>query len=271
MFQRRIAGFTGLSDWRTWRSSVGRHRTSCSHNDRGENGWRAKARRLLQPLLGCEGRESSGWKSISGTRIFVSEWHCRRELVRTTSDWTAGSWATTRIVRFERSGPKVLLVQENLDFRAVTTMRMKSARCTTRSQSRSCGDLRWRRKRTDHVLVDATDFSLRDAHGVPHRRCGAPSKALFRLDATRCAIYLPHTKNFPLNTEVEATLTFTGDEPGRWVRDVTPVAGFHHCARASFVCAACRRRATSRAFTIRDRVSSGFRTWTMRRRSASRS
>src|SRR6266481_5985700 len=38
----------------------------------------------------------------------------------------------------------------------------------------------------------------------------------------RCAIYLPLTKNFPLNTEVDAILTFAGDEPGRWVRDVTP-------------------------------------------------
>src|SRR5215470_16362622 len=37
-----------------------------------------------------------------------------------------------------------------------------------------------------------------------------------------CAIFLPNTKNFPRNTEVEATLTFTGDEPGQWVRDVTP-------------------------------------------------
>jgi len=30
------------------------------------------------------------------------------------------------------------------------------------------------------------------------------------------------TKNFPLNTEVEAMLTFAGEDPGRWVRDVTP-------------------------------------------------
>src|SRR6516225_9097326 len=32
-----------------------------------------------------------------------------------------GQLGATRIVRFERSGPKVLLVQENLDFRAVTS------------------------------------------------------------------------------------------------------------------------------------------------------
>jgi len=73
----------------------------------------------------------------------------------------------------------------------------------------------------DHALVDATDFFLRDAHGIPaalHRT----KQGSYHLDASRCAIYLPQTKNFPLNTEVEATLTFAGEEPGRWVRDVTP-------------------------------------------------
>ena len=56
-------------------------------------------------------------------------------------------------------------------------------------------------------------------------RRAAPDQAGQRIkpDASRCAIYLPNTKNFPLNTEVEATLTFAGDEPGKWVRDVTPI------------------------------------------------
>ena len=74
-----------------------------------------------------------------------------------------------------------------------------------------------------HVLVDATDFYLRDAHGVTNALRRA-KQGVYRLDASRSAIYLANTKNFPLNTEVEATLTFAGDEPGRWVRDVTPDA-----------------------------------------------
>ena len=73
----------------------------------------------------------------------------------------------------------------------------------------------------DRALVDATEFFLRDAHHVPEalRRT---KQGAYRLDGSRSAIYLPETKNFPLNTEVEATLTFTGDEPGPWVRQVTP-------------------------------------------------
>jgi hypothetical protein len=73
-------------------------------------------------------------------------------------------------------------------------------------------------------LVDATDFFLHDAHGVPEALRRAKQGA-YHVDASRCAIYLPQTKNFPLNTEVESTLTFVGDDPGAWVRQVTPSPG----------------------------------------------
>jgi hypothetical protein len=45
---------------------------------------------------------------------------------------------------------------------------------------------------------------------------------MYRLDPSRCAFYLPRTKNFPKNTEIEVTLTFAGDEPGGYVASVTP-------------------------------------------------
>ena len=132
-----------------------------------------------------------------------------------------GQLGATRIVRFERSGPKVLLVQENLDYRAVSND-PDERRAVRESFAES---VLWGftvvAEEKDRALVDATDFFLRDAHGIPatlHR----VKQGAYHLDASRCAIYLPQTKNFPLNTEVEATLTFAGEEPGRWVRDVTP-------------------------------------------------
>ena len=69
--------------------------------------------------------------------------------------------------------------------------------------------------------MDATEFFLRDSHGVP-AALRRTKQGTYHLDASRCALYLPRTKNFPLNTEVEATLTFAGDEPGQWVKQVTP-------------------------------------------------
>jgi hypothetical protein len=136
-----------------------------------------------------------------------------------------GQLGATRIVRFDRSGPKVLLMQENLEYRAVSNdPDERRAVHDSFAESALWGFTAAAEEKTEEkgrVLVDATDFFLRDAHHVPEALQRAKQGA-FHLEGTRCAIYLPNTKNFPLNTEVEATLTFTGTEPGLWVRQVTP-------------------------------------------------
>src|SRR5690349_169590 len=135
-----------------------------------------------------------------------------------------GQLGATRVVRFERSGPKVLLIQENLDYRAVTSD-VDEQRAVRESFAESVlWGFKVEAEDGERALVDATDFFLRDAHGVPAALKRA-NQGNFHLDSSRCAVYLPNTKNFPLNTEVEATLTFAGDDPGRWVRDVTPDPG----------------------------------------------
>ncbi len=126
-----------------------------------------------------------------------------------------------RIVRFERSGPKVLLVQPNYRFRAVTD-NADERRAAEQSFAQS---VLWgfdaQAEEDGRVLIDATQFFLRDAHHVPET-LRDQKQGTYRLEATRSALYLPLTKNFPKNTEVEATLTFTGDNPGRFVQEVTP-------------------------------------------------
>src|SRR5262249_39694993 len=132
-----------------------------------------------------------------------------------------GQLSATRVVRFERSGPKVLLVQENLNFRAVSNDADERRAVHDSFAESVLWGFTAAVEESGHVLVDATDFFLRDAHGVTNALKRA-KQGTYKLDASRSAVYLPNTKNFPLNTEVEATLTFTGDEPGKFVRDVTP-------------------------------------------------
>jgi len=127
-----------------------------------------------------------------------------------------------RVVYFSRQGPKVLLVQPNLAYRA-TSDNANERRAVEESFAQS---VLWGFKAEaedwNGVLVDATDFLLRDAHDVTGsiRRTKQGS---YKLDASRSAIYLPRTKNFPLNTEFETTLTFTGGEDaGAAVREVAP-------------------------------------------------
>jgi hypothetical protein len=132
-----------------------------------------------------------------------------------------GQLGARGIVRFERSGPKVLLIQENLEYRAVSDDPYERRAVHDSFAESALWGFKVEAEEKDHALVDATDFFLRDAHGIPaalHRT----KQGSYHLDGSRCVIYLQQTKNFPLNTEVEATLTFAGEEPGRWVRDVTP-------------------------------------------------
>ncbi|HEV7499397.1 MAG TPA: zinc-dependent metalloprotease, partial [Vicinamibacteria bacterium] len=72
------------------------------------------------------------------------------------------------------------------------------------------------------LLVDATDFFLRDAHGVGPRLRDA-QQGNYAVDPLRSALFLERTKAFPRNTEVEATVTLvTHDKPGPLVSSVTP-------------------------------------------------
>jgi len=73
------------------------------------------------------------------------------------------------------------------------------------------------------VLVDATDFLLQDVHDVAGT-LKAQQQGNYSLDKSRSALYLPRTKNFPMNTEFEVTLTFTGQPTGGYIRSVTPTA-----------------------------------------------
>jgi hypothetical protein len=132
-----------------------------------------------------------------------------------------GQLGATRIVRFDRSGPKVLLMQENLEYRAVSNDPDERRAVHDSFAESALWGFTVAAEEKDHALVDATDFFLRDAHHVPEA-LQRTKQGAYRLEGTRCAIYLPNTKNFPLNTEVEATLTFVGTEPGPWVRQVTP-------------------------------------------------
>jgi hypothetical protein len=132
-----------------------------------------------------------------------------------------GQIGDARIVKFQRSGPKILLIQPNYSFRAISD----NADERRAVQEAFAQSVLWgfevAAEESSRVLVDASDFYLRDAHDV----IGALKRTHqgnFKLDNSRSAFYLPRTKNFPLNTEVEAMLTFTGDAPGEYVRQVVP-------------------------------------------------
>jgi hypothetical protein len=132
-----------------------------------------------------------------------------------------GKLGDTRIVKFIRSGPKVLLLQPNYTFRAISSdPSEKKAVEDSFAESVLWGfDVAAEEKGA--VLIDATNFLLQDVFDVIGTLKDA-KQGDYKLESSRSAFYLEGTKNFPKNTEIEAILTFTGESPGEWVKDVTP-------------------------------------------------
>jgi len=129
----------------------------------------------------------------------------------------------TRIVRFDRIGPRVLMVVPNYRFRAISDD-ANERRAVEESFAQSVlWSFKVEKSDGGGVTVDATDFFLSDQNGVAARLRGSQQGG-YALDRNRSAIYMPRTKSFPRNTEVEAILTFeTHDRPGPLISGVTPV------------------------------------------------
>ncbi len=115
-----------------------------------------------------------------------------------------GQLAGSRIVVFERVGPRVLMVQPNYRYRA-TSDNAAEVRAVRDAFARS---VLWgfpvAAASGSRVLVDLTDFLVRDSHDMaPRLRPGS-----YRFEPSRSSIYLPMTLGFPKNSEAEAELTF---------------------------------------------------------------
>lgn len=134
-----------------------------------------------------------------------------------------GQVSEARLVHFERIGPKLLLVQPNQAFRADSADPDQQLAVRQSFASSVLWGFKVVATSGARVLVDATDFVVRDGHGAIAALALA-HQGKFRLNAERSAVYLPDTKAFPRNTEMEATVTLSseGEDPGQYVQDVTP-------------------------------------------------
>ena len=130
-----------------------------------------------------------------------------------------GQLRGTHVLRAERVGPRVLLVEPNYQYFAQSEneTEMQAVRDAFAPSVHWGFDIA---AETDgRVLVDATQFFLRDARGVIDQ-IAARGQGNFTLDASRSVIHMPAVASFPENTEVEAMLTFTSRNPGNLVNGV---------------------------------------------------
>jgi len=134
-----------------------------------------------------------------------------------------GQLGQGRVVHFSHVGGKVLLIAPNLRYRSSAADPAERIAVTESFAESVLWGFKVEAEEKGRLLVDATDFFLRDAHGAAERIAGA-GQGTYHIDKDRSAIALDSTKNFPKNTEVEAMLTFAseGRPKGEYVASVTP-------------------------------------------------
>ena len=118
-----------------------------------------------------------------------------------------GQIGGSRIVSFERVGSKILMVQPNYRYRATTNNADEKRAVDDAFATSVLFGFTVAARTGERFLVEATEFVLRDAHAV-----GDSLPGRYHLDTSRSAVYMPRTKAFPRNTEMEATLTFEREE-----------------------------------------------------------
>jgi len=135
-----------------------------------------------------------------------------------------GQLGETKVVYFERAGNKILLVQPNYDFRALGNNQAEKRSVEESFAKSVIWGFKVEATENDRILVDATGFLIRDAHGVIDNLRDT-KQGNYSFDESRSALYLPNTKGFPKNTEIEATVTLTTNaDAGRLVTAPSPRA-----------------------------------------------
>ena len=115
-----------------------------------------------------------------------------------------------RLVQFQRVGPRILLVQPNQSFRSSSKNPLERKSVEDSFAKSILWGFAVAAESQGRVLVDATDFFLRDVASA----AGSLRPGNYSVDRTRSAFYLPNTRNFPKNTEVDMTLTFVAGPAG---------------------------------------------------------
>ena len=132
-----------------------------------------------------------------------------------------GQLGNERLVKFSKYGDKILLIQPNLRYRAVSENKLEKRSVEQAFAKSVIYGFKIAEQKDNKYIVDFTSFLMEDRHGVA-KRLKNSKQGSYKVDKGKSAIELERTKAFPENVEFEALLTFSGDAKGRLVSSVSP-------------------------------------------------
>ena len=127
------------------------------------------------------------------------------------------------VVKFIKSGNKILLLQPNQKFRAISDNEFEKKSIEEAFAKSIIFGFTNKETKDEKYIIDLTPFLLRDAHQVS-KRLKDNLQGSYKLDASRNVLWLENTKAFPKNVEFESLLTFIGEPKGKNIVSVSPDA-----------------------------------------------
>ncbi len=125
------------------------------------------------------------------------------------------------VVKFERAGNKLLLIQPNQDYRAITENKAEKKSVAEAFAKSVLFGFEIKEEKDGTYIIDFTPFLMQDVHEVA-KKLKDDGYGTYKVDKGKSALALERTKAFPENVEFEALLTFEGEPKGRTVGTVVP-------------------------------------------------
>ena len=132
-----------------------------------------------------------------------------------------GQLGGDRVVKFVKMGNKLMLVQPNQSYRALTDNVQERKSIEQAFAKSVIYGFKIEETKDNSYIIDITSFLMQDTHGVAGRLRG---EGAYSLDKSKSALNMERTKAFPKNIEFDVMLTFKGRPTGRNIRSVTPTA-----------------------------------------------
>lgn len=133
-----------------------------------------------------------------------------------------GANGPNHVARFVRDGNRVLVVFENWAYRSSSANHAHVRSVEESFPPSTVAALPLVAEEGGRLLVDATDFVIRDWIGVPQALTDA-HQGSYALARDRSGVHAARTVAFPENTELDASLTFTtSGRPGLLVSGILP-------------------------------------------------
>ncbi len=132
-----------------------------------------------------------------------------------------GQIGNEAVVKFIKAGNKLLLIQPNLNYRAITNNALEKKSVEEAFATSVLYAFEIKEENNQTYTIDLTPFLMEDAHGVSSTLKNGKF-GNFNLNKSKSVLSLERTKAFPENVEFEAMLTFDGEATSRTLREVLP-------------------------------------------------